>query len=243
LEAFWDIEGIGQIDLEAGVDEYLIQFPDPGTYLVTLIVTDTVCNFSDTSSAAITSSQPPGIISSELNVDCETLTASFTAAFNTNPDQLIYLWDVGDGTIYAEDTVLHVYDAPGEYVVQFTFLDTVCLVDSSFTDTLFFRDGVAADFFQIPECTDSSVTLFYLGTALGEPNLDATWNITGLGQIELETGVLEYEFQLPDTGAFTVTLQVSDPLCNFNESLTLTDVIKPSIAADFLLRCLADVPR
>ena len=94
---------------------------DPGSYTVTLIVTDPFsCNGVDTFSLTFNYlfEFNTGFISEALG--CLPVDATFTASF-TGSDQ--YLWILGDGTIDSGEVVTHTYTVAGTYEVSLIMLN------------------------------------------------------------------------------------------------------------------------
>jgi PKD repeat protein len=112
-------------------------YSDPGTYIVTLTVTDAASQkATDTTNAIIISGTSPtanangpyeGKISEEIqfNGDVE----------GGNPPY-IYMWDFGDGETSDVKNPIHVYDEIGEYIINFTVIDDIGISDSDITSCL-----------------------------------------------------------------------------------------------------------
>jgi subtilisin family serine protease len=116
-------------DGSASTDQHPARtYDDPGTYAVTLTVTD---NEGATSSASQTitvqspSSTPPA---ADFAFECEDLSCSFTDLSTAAEGALEHWeWDFGDGSIVSTTTgpsnPTHVYAVPGEYPVRLRVTD------------------------------------------------------------------------------------------------------------------------
>ncbi len=134
-------DGSGSTEGDEDIDEYLWNFGDgttrtgkttdhtyrtPGTFVVTLTVTDDDDNVSSaTTTATIAANQPPvpdpgGPYFAEVNKKVK-----FDGSGSTDVDGKIdrYSWDFGDGKTGKGDTPDHSYQAPGVYTVTLTVRD------------------------------------------------------------------------------------------------------------------------
>src|SRR5258706_1593889 len=106
----------------------------PGTYIVTLIINDTICINADTTTITIIVNPAPplnvAIQSNEVNV-CDTVNATLQTNSNSS---FTYNWDLGDGNFSSLNPVQHSYFVPGSYTVIVTVTDTVC--NTTGTDTV-----------------------------------------------------------------------------------------------------------
>ena len=137
----------GSIDSDGQVISYLWEFGDgaasgqamtsyaydsPGTYTVTLTVTDDQ-NATDTitGEVVILEANMPPVASGRISPDPLTTplfvgqTIAFDASASEDPDGQIvsYLWDFGDGSTSLEVIATHEYSSPGEYTVTLTVTD------------------------------------------------------------------------------------------------------------------------
>ncbi len=111
-------------------------YSDPGVYTITLIVSDSLsCNLADTSSFEINISTPMDYTPSfTFELGCNDLSATCTNS--TDIDFLQYIWDFGDGTVVEDYDGFHIYDEPGEYVIELTAIDNGCVNADSISTTV-----------------------------------------------------------------------------------------------------------
>ena len=138
--AFWDF-GDGSGTSTSLNPTYT--YADTGSYTVMYVAIDSnTCNISDTAyfNVHLTLKEE---FSAEFDIpeidpcadnDSLLVAAAFTG---TGADSLI--WDMGDGTVYTNDTaILHYYTTLGNYVMSLTAYDLVCMTDTTIFDTIDF---------------------------------------------------------------------------------------------------------
>lgn len=99
----------------------------PGSYLVTLTVTDTASQ-TDDAQDTVEATAPPGPNDppqAAFTFSCTYMTCSFDASTSWDPDGTIasYAWDFGDGGSASGVAPQHTYDSPGEHMVTLTVTD------------------------------------------------------------------------------------------------------------------------
>ncbi len=127
----WDM-GDGFVSNDTNVvHTYLL----PGTYTVTLIVSDALgCSPNDTATAQVVI-DPLDPVVADFSLmqtgNCTTLTVQ---GINLSTgDSVSYSWDMGDGSVLNTTDVNHVYNTPGTYIVTLTVTDLGCGQDDSFS--------------------------------------------------------------------------------------------------------------
>jgi PKD repeat protein len=104
-------------------------YAEPGTYTVTLTVTDDKGGWArDSKVVTIESSPPPppnAPPTAAFTSSCSAPSCSFNASGSTDSDGAIaaYSWDFGDGTGGSGSPAPHTYAAPGTYTVTLTVTD------------------------------------------------------------------------------------------------------------------------
>ncbi len=100
-------------------------FTTPGVYDVRLIAIDSMaCVITDTTYLTITvDNAPPVSAAFNHTLDCAAMTVD---AQNTGTANVVYDWNMGDGTTYTTENVTHTYGATGTYTITFVVTDTIC---------------------------------------------------------------------------------------------------------------------
>ncbi|WP_246455604.1 PKD domain-containing protein [Sulfitobacter aestuariivivens] len=104
------------------------EYTEPGTYTVTLTVTDDsgVANArsNDTLSIAVNAPPEPAIVIPERPVSVsEAAQLDGSGSTDADGEILSYLWEFGDGAIGEGETVSYAWTAPGVYTVSLTVTD------------------------------------------------------------------------------------------------------------------------
>ena len=107
------------------------RYAQVATYLLMLVVEDTVCNRQDTARqlVSILPTLNVGINSSNANSGCAPNPVMLSSSFAVNGS---YEWHFGDGTVSFNPTVFHVYREPGVYIIQLMVTDSAsCNVEDT----------------------------------------------------------------------------------------------------------------
>lgn len=125
LSYAWDVDGDGTADLSG--QTVTTTFDAPGTYDVTLVVTD-----ADGASSTVVrtvevvaNNTPTAIATTSTQKAEQGEVVHFTGSASTDPDgdELTYHWDFGDGTTAEGEVVSHAFPEQGKYVVTLTVSD------------------------------------------------------------------------------------------------------------------------
>ena len=146
---YWDFGDGGTSNEADPVHSYAAE----GLYEIEYIVIDSnTCNISDTAYASVNIIQkesfsmvwevtPPSLCQDTLFVDM-----AFTGS---GADSLI--WDMDDGTIYYNDTLIsHTYYIPGIYIASLTAIDLDCEFEEVITQTYVLSDDVISGKLEVP---------------------------------------------------------------------------------------------
>ncbi len=117
----WDF-GDGSPKIRSGFGPQIHTFPSTGTYIIKLVVDDTVfCNAPDTAVKTLRIS--PNVKAAFTTPDrgCVPYTAAFT---NTSLGGIEWLWEFGDNTTSTDFEPTHLYSATGTYNVRLIAIDT-----------------------------------------------------------------------------------------------------------------------
>lgn len=154
---YWDF-GNGQT---SELSEPTITFDTLGTYTITLIATDTLCDISDTSTIELVhdkGKEPRA----NLDVDYAGCDKNFRVEFNNlskGSDQ--YSWSFGDGTTSSDFEPTHDYADTGTYIIQLIAFDSGCNKSDTVSIWVSFRDTVPDPSLLIDydECKDGALDI------------------------------------------------------------------------------------
>ena len=196
-------------------------FQGVGTYTITLIVSDpATCNLADTATVEVTvepSVPVTAAFTAEQAFDCDDLVLS-TENQSTGTN-LLFDWQVSDGTQSTDTAFTHTISGPGTYEV-------ILLVSDAFgcsppqSDTLQVvidpLEPVVADFTaaQVNSCEQLDVTTLNLSTG---DSVSYAWDMGDGTVIDGENAQHSYT----DPGTYTITLTITDLGCGQNDQSTL----------------------
>lgn len=129
LEYTWTFDDNGTKELTGETVEY--SFTSPGTYEVTLLVSDGVHFSNDRFLVYVKDITPPVVVfklegvndNNEVDIG---RTLTFNGSGSYDPEGGIawkFLWDFGDGTNSSERVTTHKYESSGEYIASLTVFD------------------------------------------------------------------------------------------------------------------------
>ncbi|MFT3945455.1 MAG: PKD domain-containing protein [Agriterribacter sp.] len=161
----WDF-GDGSSPVLAGLDSITHEFPAPGTYNVSLILTDTnYCNGPDT--FKIVMRVAPNVKARfETNPDgCAPHLAEFN---NTSEAGLHFYWSFGDGSpVVDEFSPTHEYTNPGSYTIKLVVVDSMtCNISDSVSQTINVWDSPTAGFTFSPISPQENMPATFTNTSL-----------------------------------------------------------------------------
>lgn len=117
----WDF-GDGSAKIRTGFGPQIHTFPSTGTYIITLIVDDTVfCNAPDTAQKTLRISPNVKAIFSTPARGCVPYDATFT---NLSMGGTDWIWEFGDGQFSTDFEPTHTYSSTGTYNVRLIAIDT-----------------------------------------------------------------------------------------------------------------------
>ena len=179
-------------------------FSGPGTYTVTLTVSDTLgCSPSQTASLDVQIDPLEPVLAAftaEQVGDCTTLTLSTNN--QSTGDLLAFTWDMGDGTVLTDTNVTHVYTSPGVYTVTLTVTDLGCGQDNATSMEVILNNVLPIWFVgDTIICPDDVAVLNVILPGTDLSNASFVWS----------TGETTPTIAVDMAGAYSVT--VSDGLC------------------------------
>jgi gliding motility-associated-like protein len=103
-------------------------YATPGTYTVTLVVSDLLgCSPNDTATATLVVDPLEPVVADFTLAQIDDCTLMLVEAVNQSTgDSVSYSWNMGDGTILNTTDVSHTYTTPGIYNVTLTVTDLGC---------------------------------------------------------------------------------------------------------------------
>lgn len=211
-----------------------------GVYDVMFIAIDSsLCVIADTSYLQITVTEPGEISASyDFDINCEDLSVTVINTGTSGVEGIAYNWDMGDGTIYDEEFVVHVYDQPGTYIIVLTVTDIACEIDSIASQEITIPPTIDSDFAVLD--ADFNVLLDSWGCAPFELNFQnnsgGTEFIWDFGDGSPPQTDFEPNIIYIDPGVYEITLIVNDPTsCNLSDTSSIIIQVFESnyLLADF----------
>ncbi|WP_306641367.1 PKD domain-containing protein [Sanyastnella coralliicola] len=188
-----------------------------GEYQVSLTITDTLCDASDTEILNITVlDEVTAIIGNDDLEGCH----PYVALFENNSAGTNFYWDFGDGSPVIDSQVAeHEYAEPGVYTVTLTVEGVgncggtdvteaiVTVVETPEIEALFEMEQTGA-------CEAMTVDFDNLSTGDG---LEYDWSVDGTTY-----SVAEMEHIFSGPGTYDIVLNISEPVCDATDSFSQT---------------------
>ena len=134
-----------------------------------------------------------------------------------------YEFDFGDGTSLTtiNRNVQHTYPGAGTFVTTITALDSFCAVSSQVVHIISFDDDA-----NVPSVNVTTDSCRYGGVDVFYTNIDSTmmfdWDFSG----NADTGLIP-SFRYPESGLESVTLTITDTVCNRSYDFDfLADIVR-----------------
>lgn len=189
----WDF-GDGSPVVEAFEPSHF--YTEPGEYQVMLIAQDSLaCNLADTVYFPITIGAQQPVEASLVWAQAEDCTELRIEAVNTSTgDPLDHIWQLSDGTEYQADSIVHVFDQEGSFVVTLIAFDPTGCSQSDTVTTLIDVAPITFDFEVVDRmlCADVNSVPLDAGIFTG----DYLWS----------TGETTPTIQASETGEYWVTI-------------------------------------
>ena len=201
-------------------------YVNEGIYEVMFIAIDSsLCLIADTAYIQIIVLEPRSISSSfDYDITCDDLSVTLINTGTSGVEYVEYNWDMGDGTIYDGEVVIHVYDQPGTYNIVLTVTDLACQIDSIATQEITILPTIVSDFSVLD--ADFNILQNNLGCAPFELNFQnnsgGTEFIWDFGNGSPPQSDFEPAVVFVDPGIYEITLIVNDPLsCNLSDTSSI----------------------
>lgn len=182
-------------------------YPVAGAFSVRLIATEAVSGCKDTADLPIFLEAEPDLQYALSNdKGCSPFTVQ---VIDTTPGAVSWLWDFGDGTVLAGDTVLHVYNTPGTYDFKATITTNAgCTKDTTEVGRVQVSNITAQFNFGGSLCAPDPVLFTDLSTVVGGSIVSWNWDFGDGTTSTLQNPTHIYA----SNGEYTVTLTVSDAI-------------------------------
>jgi gliding motility-associated-like protein len=202
------------------------QYPNPGTYTVTLIVTGPG-GCKDTATQQVTVNPIPVAAFTLPNVCGLTSTITNTSTV-LPPSQIIsHQWNLGNGQTSSQQNPTYNYNNPGVYNITLTVTSTGGCTDSE-TQPLTINSIPVASFTAPQTCHGNAVPFTNTSTILGNANLNYQWNF-GNGNTSNQTNPTQL---YANPGQYLVTLIATGP-GSCSDTVTQTVNVPPTPIANF----------
>ncbi|UTW60904.1 PKD domain-containing protein [bacterium SCSIO 12741] len=196
-------------------------YPQAGTYVVCLTMTDTSSNCFSTFCDTVTVGGTTPCQAS-FNYNISGLSASFFNSSTGTTPGTSYFWNFGDGNYAYSANPSHGYAVSGSYVVCLTITDSLNNCSSTRCDTISVQGGGSGNC--KASFTYSGSSLLYFFTNTSTPNNGAITWIWDMGDgTTLWNKNPQHHYQNP--GTYVVCLTMYDSLNNCNNSFCDTLVV------------------
>ena len=206
-------------------------YNNPGTYTVSLTVSDTCGSDTETKTGYITvnGSTVSADFSATTTTGCAPLTVDF--ADSSTGDVLSYLWSFGDGDTSTAQGPSHLYNNPGTYTVSLTVSDT-CGSDTEIkTDYIVVGDTPIANFTADDTSPCSGQVVCFTDQSSNSPT-SWSWDLDGDGIPD--TTAQDPCWTFHSVGVCTVTLVATNACGSDTETKTGYITVNGStVSADF----------
>jgi PGF-pre-PGF domain-containing protein len=231
----WDFDGDDAVDATGATPTHT--FDQPGTYAVTLDVSDAAGN-SDTDVVNVTvtdTTTPTAAAGSDQTVDDGSQVSLDGSSSTDNVEVTAYTWDFGDGSATASGaTTTHTYATPGTYTVTLTVSDAAGNQDTD-TLTVTVEDVTAPTAAAGPDRAADEDTAVAFDATSSTDDVGVTsyqWDFDGDDATDATGATSTHTFS--DPGSYTVTLNVSDAAGNSDTdvvNVTVEDATAPTADA------------
>ncbi|MCX7954699.1 MAG: PKD domain-containing protein [Bacteroidales bacterium] len=201
-------------------------YPEAGTYNVTLIISDNKC--SDTIEYQITHQFLTADFS--YNFNCNNMTAYFqNNSTYVGAEPYEFLWTFGDDSTSTENNPTHQYSEIGDYLVTLITYSHFC---SDTTSQLIKVSKLQSNFGYVYSCFDNSVNFYDSTLASNTQILSWKWNFGD----NLYSSEQNTQHLYADTGTYLVTLTVTSDYCVDSITKTIT-IQKLKVNFDYTYNC------
>lgn len=212
----WDF-GNGQTSDD---DEPSTTYLNYGTYTVTLIAEDTICDISDTSTIVVVHTQG-ATVSSDFEHHYAGCDKNYEVTFTNHSNNAnAYQWNFGDGTTSTAENPVHSFPDSGSYTVQLIAINTACQQYDTIEKNITFIDTLTLPTASVsyPECGNGKVEI---KIANKRNRYTYSWRYDSK-QGSGSTPMLRFS----ERGTYEIELTITDTICNVDYTQNLTIEIK-----------------
>jgi gliding motility-associated-like protein len=236
----WDFNGDGTFPIQGDPDTipdpfWTYQFP--GTYTVSLVVSDGFLSDTLTRVAYITAFQnPTTIFEGNPQTECGPTQVSFSDLSVPGDGAITnWLWGFGDGTTSNEQNPTHSY-LPGTYNVSLFVVDeNGCEANAIFPQYIDIEDGVDPSFIMTPSSSCNAVQeVTFENNSVGVGTLEYFWDF-GNGETSTEANPPPVTYT--QFGTYTITLTVGNDNCTRITTQEFIMMENPTVSFTFEPAC------
>lgn len=146
---FW-VFGDGTTSSQIGGSSVTHTYTAPGTYLVCLLVQDSLCSDSSCATITIGASSACAALYT-YTVDSMGTGFTFSNQSTTTSGANVYFWSFGDGTGSTDENPVHLYNQAGPHTVCLTVTDTITGCTDTFCNSASFANACNPVFSTVPD--------------------------------------------------------------------------------------------
>ena len=226
----WDLDADNLFDDSTAVQP-IFNYTTPGTYTVTLKVTDTGGAFSTATLAVKVNATPNAVATANVTSGNAPLAVTFSALGSTDPDAgdtLTYAWDLDGDNLLDDSTAAQPtfsYTTPGNHTATLRVTDSK---GASSTATVVIKVNTPPAAVATASATSGTAPLgvMFNGSASTDADGDAltyAWDLDGDNLFDAATSA-QPTFSYTTPGTYTVTLKVTDPSGAFSTATVVITV-------------------
>lgn len=207
---FWDF-GNGQTSSQY---QPTVRYSSFGTYIITLIAEDTICDLSDTTKMVVTHQQGAQTIA-DFDASYAGCNRDYEATFfNFSDNADVFEWDFGDGTTSNLAEPVHSFPDSGTYTIQLIAINSACNRRDTLRKSITFIDTLVAPsvYTTYPDCSDGKIEVEIVNN---RKRFEYRWTYNGKSFSGDHPNIV---FQ--QRGIHQVLLSVIDTLCNARHDFT-----------------------
>ena len=228
----WNFGG-GTIISGTGQGPYQINWAAPGTYTISLDVTENGCNSGVATQQVVVNAVPTSTFTMDTAI-CTSANANLVYT-GTAAAGATYNWNFGAGTVVSgsgQGPYQINWAAPGNYTVSLQVIENGCISTTTVMPIVIHLMPTSNFTIQGSICFGDSALVTYTGN--GSPSATYGWNFGGGTIMNGATGQGPYHISYPAPATYNVSLVVSEYSC-ISTTTTHPIVINPIPTATFTI--------